>query len=123
LNWKKLREHINFLNEVRYETLKKSIVKLRVLFKISGYPPLWLYIDKNGIKIDEKENSNEESAEITIAGNMNVLGKIKKNNRRYWNLFKALLMRELKIRGKLSKIFSLYKNLWILEEIFSGEIA
>jgi len=42
MNWKKLREHIDFLNEVKYEALKKSKVKLRVLFKISGDSLLWL---------------------------------------------------------------------------------
>jgi predicted N-acetyltransferase YhbS/putative sterol carrier protein len=117
LNWRMLEEKATGLKE----KMKIEKTNLHILLKIRHAPSLNLLINKDGVKINGI--SSESKADVTITADLVTLRKLRRKEKRKWSLFKAFLTGKLKISGKPRKIFSFYKNLWVLEELFSGRIA
>jgi putative sterol carrier protein/predicted N-acetyltransferase YhbS len=125
LNWKKLENNVRKFNEQiaagKFEG-RLSGVKLNVLFKISKSPRLLFSITERGIAIGEKAEDNVKNPDVTITADLNTLQKVWARKRRYLNMFKALLTGKLRVRGKPKSLMALYRNVWVLQEIFSQKI-
>ncbi|MDH5482938.1 MAG: GNAT family N-acetyltransferase [Candidatus Bathyarchaeota archaeon] len=126
LNWKKVKQTADYLNDAIKSgefNRKFSDVDLKVLFKISSAPPLYVNIDGSGIKVDEKETCGSTRADIVISGDLAIFEKIKMGKNRRRNLLKALVIRKLRIGGRLMRFMDFYRNLWIFEELFSRKMT
>jgi hypothetical protein len=76
-------------------------------------------LTKTGVSIDEKNKDYAKETDVIISGDLSTLQHIKANKHKLWIVFKALLARKLKIRGSPRKLWALYRNSWILLEIFN----
>jgi len=126
LKWRKIKENATSLSQriIDGKTGQKlTNIDLNILFKIRGCPPLPLRIDENGVVVDERVIDSMKKPDITVTADLAALAMIRKREKRKWNLLKVVLMRRLRIGGKLSKMLDLYRNLWVLEELFKGKIA
>jgi GNAT superfamily N-acetyltransferase len=124
LNWKKLEANIHGLNEqIKAGKFKERLSEfnLRILFQIPNAPALNLHLSEKGVTLEEKEN-NSERVNVTISADLATLQKVGAKNKRLRNVFKALLTRKLKIKASPKKLLVLYRNLWLLQEIFSQKI-
>jgi predicted N-acetyltransferase YhbS/putative sterol carrier protein len=124
LNWKKLESNIQSLNEkIKAGKFQKRLSKfnLRVLFKIPDAPPLNLNLSEKGVTLERKENCFER-VDVTIVADLATLQKVGAKKKRLRNVFKALVSRKLKINATPKRMLVLYRNLWILHEIFSRKI-
>ena len=125
LSWKKLKGIVTQLNDQvvagKFGS-RLSEVKLDVLFKISNAPRLLISINEGGIAIREDDEVETKKPNVTITADLNTLQKVGARKRRYLNMFTALLTGKLKIRGKPKSLVALYKNVWVLQEIFSKKI-
>jgi GNAT superfamily N-acetyltransferase len=122
LNWKKFSKSANILNEqIAAGKFKDRLSKfeLKVLLKFSDAPHLIFRMSENGVRVDE----DEQNVDVTIVGDMATFQRVRTEKRIKWNIFKALLMMKLKIRGSPSKILLFYKNFWILQKILSRKIT
>lgn len=122
LNWKKVEARVRSVNDKirtgKYLTqLPKS--PLRIFFNFSNAPPLYFSLTKTGVSIDEKNKDYTKETDVLISGDLATLQQIKANKHKLWIAFKSLLARKFKIKGSLRKIWALYKNSWILLEIFN----
>lgn len=122
LHWRKLEANVHRLNEqIAAGKFKDRLSKfeLNVLFKISNAPQLHFSLTETGITVGEIGQSHNRKPEVTITADLDTLQKVGSRKRRYLNIFKALLTGKLKINGSPRKLIALYKNIWILQEIFS----
>jgi N-acetylglutamate synthase-like GNAT family acetyltransferase len=125
LNWKKLEDSIRVLNEqIAAGEFKERLSKfeLKVLFKISNTPQLCFRMTEKGITVEEKER-NCKNADVTIVGDLAMLQKVRTAKKRRWSMFSSLLTRKLKIKVRPIKLFTLYRNMWLFEEILSRKIT
>jgi GNAT superfamily N-acetyltransferase len=123
LKWKELENRINVLNrEIRnnaekFGRLPKS--ELTILFRLLNTPQLLLSLSKKGIAIYE---AGSEKARVTVTSDFTTLAKIKKKEHRMYHLFAALVTRKLRIQGSLVSLFRFYRNLWLIEDVFSQRL-
>ena len=125
LNWRKVKRNVERLNEeIRSGKFGKNLPKsdLKVLFKMSAAPPLCIHIKKDGLVVDDSRDLSDD-ADITVSGDFSVFNRIKMSKRRKWSFLKALLTGKLKIKVKLTKLFSFFDALWILEKVFSERMT
>lgn len=125
LSWKKVRENATvFSQAVKLGQFGKRLdnVDLKVLFRIHGTPSLRLHIGKDGVEAEEGVLSSK-CADVVVASDMLTLSKIRVKDNRKWVFLKAMFTGKLRVRGKLTKILSLYRNMWVLQEILSGKIT
>ena len=125
LNWMKVKRNVERLNEeIRSGKFGKNLPKsdLKVLFKMSAAPPLYIHIKKDGLVVDDSRDLSD-NADIMVSGDFSVFNRIKMSRRRKWNFLKALLTGKLKIKVKLTKLFSFFDTLWILEKVFSEKMT
>ena len=125
LNWRKVKRNVKRLNEeIRSGKFGKNLPKsdLKVLFKISAAPPLCIHIKKDGLVVDDSRDLSDD-ADIMVSGDFSVFNRIKMSKRRKWSFLKALLTGKLKIKVKLTKLFSFFDTLWILEKVFSEKMT
>ena len=125
LNWRKVKRNVERLNEeIRSGKFGKNLPKsdLKVLFKMSAAPPLCIHIKKDGLVVDDSRDLSDD-ADIMVSGNFSVFNRIKMSKRRKWSFLKALLTGKLKIKVKLTKLFSFFDTLWILEKVFSEKMT
>ena len=125
LNWRKVKRNVKRLNEeIRSGKFGKNLPKsdLKVLFKMSAAPPLCIHIKKDGLVVDDNRDLSDD-ADIMVSGDFSVFNRIKMSKRRKWSFLKALLTGKLKIKVKLTKLFSFFDTLWILEKVFSEKMT
>jgi predicted N-acetyltransferase YhbS len=125
LSWKKVKQNVDLLNkEISSGKFGRKLPQrdLRVLFKMSAAPPLCIHVREDGLAVDDGENL-EKDADMVVSGDLSVFNRIKMGKRRRWNFLKALLTGKLKIKVKLTRLFSLFSVLWIFEEVFSKKMA
>ena len=125
LNWRKVKRNVERLNEeIRSGKFGKNLPKsdLKVLFKMSAAPPLCIHIKKDGLVVDDSRDLSDD-ADIMVSGDFSVFNRIKMSKRRKWSFLKALLTGKLKIKVKLTKLFSFFDTLWILEKVFSEKMT
>jgi len=125
LNWKKVEKRMHLLNEqIKAGAFKNKLLnlELKVLFKVSHAPPLYFCMSEKGVTISKEGQNWDRNADIVIVSDVATLQKVGAKKKRLWKLFKAVFTRKLKIKGRLKKLVTFYKNVWILEEIFSSEI-
>jgi len=125
LNWRKVKRNVERLNEeIRSGKFGKNLPKsdLKVLFKMSAAPPLCIHIKKDGLVVDDSRDLSDD-ADIMVSGDFSVFNRIKMSKRRKWSFLKALLTGKLKIKGKLTKLFSFFDTLWILDKVFSEKMT
>jgi len=123
LNWKKVKQNVELLNKaIRSGKLRKKLSNddLKVLFRISAAPPLYIHVKKDGIDVEE---SLAGDADIVLSGDLSVFDRIKLSKRRKWSLFKAILTGRLKVKVKLTKLLSLFHVLWIFEEVLGRKLT
>lgn len=124
LNWRKVKENARILNEeIKVGKFKNRLtgLKLKVLFKIVNAPALSFYIAEEGIQVGEGDECFEE-ADIVVWSDLATLQKMNSKRGRKTNLFRAALTGKLKFRGKTSKLLDFYRNLWIIEQLFSRRV-
>ena len=125
LNWNKLEANARILNEkILAGNFKDRLSEsnLSILFKISDAPPLHLSMTEKGVTIEGKVGLKKRDADITISADLETLQQVGAKKKRLRNVFVALLTRKLKISGSPKKLLALYRNLWILQEIFGRKI-
>jgi predicted N-acetyltransferase YhbS len=124
LNWKKVKQNVDLLNEaIRSGRFGRKLPKhdFIFLFKMSGAPPLCIHVKEDSLVVDDREGL--DSADLVVSGEFSVFNTIKMAKRKKWSLLKALLTGKLKIKVKLTKLFSLFDALWIFEEVFSKKMT
>ena len=125
LNWRKVKRNVERLNEeIRSGKFGKNFPKsdLKVLFKMSAAPPLCIHIKKDGLVVDDSRDLSDD-ADIMVSGDFSIFNRIKMSKRRKWSFLKALLTGKLKIKVKLTKLFSFFDTLWILDKVFSEKMT
>jgi predicted N-acetyltransferase YhbS len=125
LNWRKVKKNLERLNEeIRSGKFEKNLPKrgLKVLFKISAAPPLCICIKEHGLVADDGGDLKND-VDILISGDFSVFNRIKMSKRRKWSFLKALLIGKLKIKVKLTRLFSFFNALWIFEKVFSEKMT
>ena len=125
LNWGKVKENARLLNEeISAGKFKSRLAgfELKVLFKIDNAPALCFYIAEEGIQVSEGDDGCFEDADIVVCSDLATLRQMYRKRGRKTNLFRATLTGKLKFRGKISKLLSFYRNLWIIEQLFSRRV-
>jgi predicted N-acetyltransferase YhbS len=125
LNWKKVKQDVKRLNEeIRSGRFRRHLPKngLKFLFKMSAAPPLYIHIKGEGLIVDDGRDLKDE-VDVLISGDLSVFNRIKMSRRPKWSFLKALLTGKLKVKVKLTKLFSLFNAIWIFERVFSGKIT
>jgi hypothetical protein len=100
------------------ERLEKLNIKIR--FQLSGVPPLFLRLSKDGVRVNE---GDLENADVTVISDSSTFSILKEKKNRKRNLIKALFTRKLKIKASPSNLFRFYRSFWLIEEVFSGKIS
>jgi predicted N-acetyltransferase YhbS len=126
LNWRKVSENASSFNLAavsgkfgrRLEGLDFS-----VLFNVRCAPPLLLHVGKDGVEVYEKDDALGHEADVVVVSDMATLSRIKDKQGGIRRIFGALLTGKLKIRGKLTRMWGLYRNMWVLQEILGGKIT
>lgn len=117
LNWSKLISRIDTTNK---QTKKQSNTSkkgsLKVLFNLSGAPQLLIELDQENVKATQ---CSHQSPNVVLTSDLSTLARIKTNKKRFRAIIWALLTRKIKISGSLFDIIKLYKNFWLIEQIFS----
>lgn len=122
LNWKKVKANaVSFNEALKLGKFGKRLEKVNVLFKIKNSPPLYVDVDGEGVKVDGE--GSERNVDIVIASDVATLSVIKGKKSQMRSLARALLTGKLKVRGRLLKMLSLYRDLWVFREILSGKIT
>jgi len=107
------------LNEkIEKERFEKFDLKIR--FHLFGAPPLLLELNKNGVRVSER---NFKNANVTIISDLSTLSILKEKKNRKRNLIRALLTGKIKVKGGFFSLFRFYRSFWLIEEIFSGKIS
>jgi hypothetical protein len=122
LNWKKLEDSIHVLNEqIAAGKFKERLSKfeLKVLFKISDTPQLYLHMTEKGIMVEE----NCKNLDVTIVSDLVTFQKLRTAKKRQRNIFTAIIKRKLKVKVRPGKLFTLYRNMWLFEEVLSRKIT
>ena len=126
LNWNKLKANAQILNEkISAGNFKDKLsdFHLNITFKISDAPPLSISMTERGVIVDRKTDASKRDADITISADLATLQQVGAKQKRLRNVFKALLTRKLSVKGSLLNLLTLYRNIWILQEIFSRKIT
>lgn len=118
LSWRKLKDRIKILNKIKRKRLEKLDLKIR--FHLFGAPQLLLELNKNGVRVSER---NFRNANVTIISDLSTLSILKEKKNRKRNLIRALLTGKLKIKGSFFSLFRFYRSFWLIEEIFSEKIS
>lgn len=122
LNWRKLEESIRVLNEqIAAGKFKERLSKfeLKIRLKISDTPQLCLHMTEKGITVEK----NCENLDVTIVSDLASFQKLRTAKKRGRNMLTAILTRKLKVKARPGKLFTLYRNLWLFEEILSRKIT
>ena len=119
LDWSKLISKINVANKQKQCPASKRR-GLKVLFNLSGAPPLLLELYQEKV---EPSQCSDPNPDVVLTSDLYTLSSIKANKKRLRALFWALFIRKIKIRGNLLNIIKLYKNFWLIEQIFSEKIS
>jgi len=123
LKWKELENTITVLNKEIKSNKEKSDrlpkTELTILFLLLNTPQLLLSISKKGIGIYE---AGSKKAKITVKSDFATLAILKRREHRIYHLLTALLTRKLKIQGNLISLFRFYRNIWLIEDVFSQRI-
>ncbi|MEM2440180.1 MAG: GNAT family N-acetyltransferase [Candidatus Bathyarchaeia archaeon] len=125
LNWRKVKQNVErLIEEIRSEKFGKTLPgrDLKVVFKMSCAPSLCIQIKQNGLVVSDDEGS-DDTADIVVSGSFSTFDKIKMSKRKKWSFLKAFLTGKLKIRVRLTKVFSFLDALWIFEKIFSEKLT
>ncbi|MEM3640500.1 MAG: GNAT family N-acetyltransferase [Candidatus Bathyarchaeia archaeon] len=125
LSWRKVKQNVEQLNEeIRSKKFGKTFPKcdVKVVFKMSSAPPLCIQIKQEGLVVDDKEDLND-IADVVVSGSLSIFHKIKMSKRKKWSFLKAFLTGKLKVRVRLTKVFSFIDTLWIFERIFSEKFT
>lgn len=123
LNWKKVKQNAERLNEeISSNRLGKTFPSsdLKVVFKMSAAPLLCIHIKNDKLMVDDKVGS--EDADVIISGSFSVFDKIKMSKRKKRSFLKAVLTGKLKVKVKLTKVFSFLNASWVFERIFSEKL-
>lgn len=126
LNWNKVEENTSSLNqESQSSKSRRNLegVDLGVLFKVRFAPPLFLRLAEGKVDVYQKDAALQQHADVIIVSDVATLSGIKKKEGRMWGLLKALLSRRLQVKGGLRKIYTLYRNLWVLQEALGRKIT
>ena len=119
LSWSKLKDRIEILNE-KIEKERFENFDLKIRFHLFGAPQLLLELNKNGVRVSER---NFRNANVTIISDLSTLSVLKEKKNRKRNLIRALLTGKLKIKGSLFSLFRFYRSFWLIEEVFSEKIS
>jgi hypothetical protein len=121
LKWTKLLDRIEIINEkIKRERESTGTVDLKILFRLSGAPQLLIELNKNRITATPVSRAD---ANIVVTSDLSTLAHIKGKEKRLRAIIWALLTRKLKINGGLFSLIRFYRNLWLIEEIFSEKIS
>lgn len=126
LNWNKVEENTSSLNqEMQSPKFGRNLegINLGVLFKVKCTPPLFLRLADGKIEVHQKDAALKQNADLVIVSDIVTLSRIKRKEGGIWGLLKALLSRKLRVKGGLRKIFDLYRNLWVLQEVLGRKIT
>lgn len=124
LSWKKVKQNVGLLNEaIRSGKFGRKLPRheLKVLFKMSAAPPLCIRVKEDSLVVDEHEGL--DNADLVLSGEFGVFNMIKMAKRKKWSFLKALLTGKLKIKVRLTRLFSVFDALWIFEEVFRGKMT
>jgi len=122
LNWNKVKANAATFNEKVKRGLsggRLGKVDLTVDFRVKNAPLLRLHLDERGVEAD----ASGRRADVTVSSDVATLRVVKGEGGGRLGLVGALLMRRLKFRGSVRKMFVFYRNLWVFREIFSGKIT
>jgi GNAT superfamily N-acetyltransferase len=121
LNWKRLEEKVELLNaQIAAGKFGDRLSKLglRVLFEFSGAPSICFSIGERGIIVEKDEQNWRKNVDVTIAGDLTTFQEVAGKRNRRLKVFKALLLRRIKIGGRPRKLIRFYRNSWMFEEIY-----
>ena len=124
LNWKKVKQNVDLLNEaIGSGKFGRKLPKhgLKILFKMSAAPPLCIHVGQDGLVVDDREGL--DNADLVVSGEFSDFNTIKMAKSKKWCFLKALLTGKLKIKVKLTKLFSVFGALWVFEEVFSKKMT
>lgn len=122
LSWKKVKQNVDLLNEaIRSGEFGRKLPKhgLKILFKMSAAPPLCIHVKEDSLVVDE----SLDNVDVVVSGKFGVFNTIKMAKRKRWSFLKAFLTGKLKIKVKLTKLFSVFDALWVFEEVFSKKMT
>jgi len=118
LTWKSVFAKIEKINQGLARKYPKTVSKrekpLKVLLKLQGTVPLTLSLRKDKIELD---SVNDGKIDVVIEGSFSFMMSLSTVKHVKWKLFLALLTRKVKVHGKITKIFRLFKVLQLLEKI------
>ncbi|MGQ9539359.1 MAG: GNAT family N-acetyltransferase [Candidatus Bathycorpusculaceae bacterium] len=124
LSWKKVKQNVDLLNEaIRSDKFGRKLPKreLKVLFEMSAAPPLCIRVKEDSLVVDDSEGLDD--AHVVLSGEFGVFNMIKMAKRKKLSFLKALLTGKLKIKVRLTRLFSVFDALWIFEEVFSKKMT
>lgn len=122
LNWQKVKANaVSFNEALTLGKFGKRLEKVNVLFKVGSSPPLYVGVDGDGVRVDVE--GSQRGVDIVISSDMATFSRIKNRKSQMKSLARALLTGKLKTRGRLLKMWSLYRDLWVFKEILSGKIT
>ena len=123
LNWNKVRSSADaFSQRAKAGEFgdRLSKVDLTVVFKVRGAPPLLLQVNRDGVKF----NVSGARADVTVSADVATLALIKgEGGGGMRSLIRAVLTRRLRLSGRLTKMFALYRTMWVFREVFSGKMT
>jgi predicted N-acetyltransferase YhbS len=126
LNWDKAKKSAaSFTQSVRTGKFQRRLedVDLSVLFRVRSAPPLFLHIGKDGVNVFEKDAALTQKRDLVVVSDVTTLSGIKANRGAAQKMLKAILTRKLRVGGKLWRIWALYRNTWVLQEVLGGKIT
>jgi len=122
LNWNKVKRNVAVFNEkVKRGEFRDKLAKvdLTLAFRVRGAPTLCLHVNSEGVESD----ASAERADVTISSDVATFGKIKSEKIGMWKLVRLMLTGKLRFKGKLRKLLTAYRNMWVFREILSGKIT
>lgn len=125
LNWKKVRQNAASFNQsvvLGKFGRKLTGLDVSVLVKMHHAPPLLIHLNESGASVTEEAGS-ERNPDITVRSDVATLNRIRDSRHKFWSFLRSVLTRKLRIRGNLVKSVCLYKNMWILNDLFAGKIT
>ena len=122
LSWKNLEPHVLSINEQiasgRFKE-RLSNIKLNVVFKLPNAPELKFCITSKGVEMAEGAQNRKIAAEVVIRTDLFTLQKVGGKRNPAWHILIALVTGKLKINGEVRKLYSFYKNMWVIKAILS----
>jgi predicted N-acetyltransferase YhbS len=126
LNWSGVKDNASSFNRTvangkHGEKLDRT--DLKVLFRVRSAPLLFLHINKSGVVVHEKEDAVACNHDLVVTSDVATLSILKGKKTNIQDVAKLFLTGKLRVRGKLTKIRTLYRNIWVLRELFGGKIT